>query len=986
MKGYLFATVAIGLAAVFAPHVIWNLQSDAAAPVTAGELSQDQIKTPLLFEENRGQSADKVKFISRGPGYGLFLTGDGATLKLRSPGKDRFTVLNMKVVDADAEAKVEGVDEQPGKTNYLLGDDPDKWISDVPNFARVKYDNVYDGIDLVYYGNGTKLEYDFVVAPTSDPKRIALKFEGADNIRVAENGDLELAVADGVLRQHAPVVYQESDDGGRIAVDSRYVFKSDDEVGFQIGEYDPSKELVIDPVLSYGTYLGSREYEYSNGIAVDAVGNAYVTGYTIPPTFPTTPGSVSPTVGSTDLMPFVAKFNPTGTALVYSTYLGGAGEGIAVDAAGFAYTTGWPYPNFFSTTPGALNMGRGGIGITKLNPQGNQRIYAARFGSNGTDDVRDIAIDTQGNAYVTGLTSCGLAACDFPIVNAPQPNYAGGGDAFVSKLNSTGSALVYSTYLGGSSGEEAWDIDVDPAGNAYVTGNTFSFTFPTTPGAFDQTFNCPQPPFCNPDAFVTKIPPTGSAFGYSTYLGGRGSERGWSIAVDNAGHAYAAGQTDGRFAGFPDEGFPTTANAFKRFGSIDGYVTKLNPTGSALVYSTLLGGGDGSGCFTERIRGIDVDRIGNAYVVGMTDCNTFPVVNALQSTPTSFREEAFLTKLNPTGSSLAYSTYLGGPRYDEGYAVAVDSSGSAYVTGTTSGDFQQITAGAFDTTWNCGNVCEHPDDIFVIKVTERIGGGTRFDFDGDGRADVGVFRPSDRTWYMNNSASGFSAMQFGLSTDEITPADYDGDGKTDVSVFRNGTWYLRASENGTVRTIQFGATGDIPVPADYTGDGRAEVAIYRAGVWWILDLSTGQVRAFSYGTASDRPVPADYDGDGKADAAVYRDGQWYINRSAQGDVVVDFGIASDVTVPADYDGDGKADPAVFRSGIWHILASTQGYFGAPFGQAGDIPAPADYDGDGKADLTVYRNGIWYSVGTRGQAMTVQFGVVGDEPVPTAFVR
>jgi hypothetical protein len=565
------------------------------------------------------------------------------------------------------------------------------------------------------------LEYDFIVQPQSDPAQITVQFEGAKKLELGADGDLLLHFENDFVRQQKPFVYQEIS-GERKEIAANYVVKDETQIGFEIGEYDASKPLIIDPILRYGTYLGSVEYEQSNGIAVDASGNAYVTGYAEPPAFPTTPGSVRPTIGNPfgDLYPFVSKFDPTGSTLLYSTYLGGAGEGIAVDADGNAYTTGYSYPQQFSTTPGALSGGQS-IGVTKLNPQGNQRIYAARFGSSSSDYAEDIAIDAEGNAYVVGSTNCGNSpsACDFPILNAAQPNYGGSTDIFVSKLNATGSALVYSTYVGGSVTEQGYSIDIDSAGSAYVTGLTFSPDFPTSSGAFDVTYNCDPRYFCRPDAVATKISPDGASFLYSTFLGGTGDDQAFGIAVDGNGSAFVAGYTDGRFSGFPAEGFPTTSGAFKMFGSVDGFVTKLNPTGTALSYSTLLGGNDGSNCFDERAGDVDIDVLGNAYVVGMTSCNTFPVVNALQSAPSSFREEAFLTKVNPKGNGLVYSTYLGGPRYDEAYHVAVDAAGSAFVTGTTSGDFQEITPGAYDTSWNGANG-EHPDDVFVIKVSEQL--------------------------------------------------------------------------------------------------------------------------------------------------------------------------------------------------------------------------------------------------------------------------
>jgi dipeptidyl aminopeptidase/acylaminoacyl peptidase len=262
---------------------------------------------------------------------------------------------------------------------------------------------------------------------------------------------------------------------------------------------------------------------------------------------------------------------------------------------------------------------------------------------------------------------------------------------------------------------------------------------------------------------------------------------------------------------------------------------------------------------------------------------------------------------------------------------------------------------------------------------------TAADFDGDSRADISVFRPSDRTWYLYQSTAGFSATQFGLSTDRITPADYDADGRTDISVFRDGTWYWLNSSNGNFNAVQFGLADDIPVPADFTGDGRAELAVYRSGTWWTLDLTNNQANAVQFGLASDKPVMADYDGDGRADQAVYRNGEWHLNRSSQGYTVVQFGLASDKPVIGDYDGDGKTDQAVYRDGTWYLLRSSQGFAAFQFGLATDIPAAADYDGDGKTDAAVFRNGTWWILQSTNGFSTQQFGLTNDKPVPAAYL-
>jgi Tol biopolymer transport system component len=298
-----------------------------------------------------------------------------------------------------------------------------------------------------------------------------------------------------------------------------------------------------------------------------------------------------------------------------------------------------------------------------------------------------------------------------------------------------------------------------------------------------------------------------------------------------------------------------------------------------------------------------------------------------------------------------------------------DDDCEIYVKNVNGGVVKQLT----DTTGNNGQPSWQP----------LLPARTFADFDGDGRADISVFRPSDRVWYLNQSTNGVSATQFGLSTDEITPADYDGDGKTDISVFRDGVWYWFNSSNSSFNSIKFGLANDIPVPSDFSGDGRAELAVYRNGTWWTFNLANNQVNTIQFGLSTDKPVVADYDGDGRADQAVYRNGEWHLNRSTQGYTVVNFGFATDKPLVGDYDGDGKTDQAVYRDGTWYLLQSTNGFTAFQLGLATDIPAPADYDGDGKTDAAVYQEGTWWILQSTNGISVQQFGMTSDIPVASA---
>ena len=502
------------------------------------QLLASYARLPLSFEANHGQTDRQVKFLSRGSAYTLFLTSNETVLSLSKPatpvarrridtvamGQEvvenkpiTTTVLRMRLLGANPAAEISGLEELVGKSNYFIGNDPKKWRTNVPNYARVKYRDVYPGVDLVYYGNQRELEYDFVVAPGGDPQAIRLGIEGAKKAVIDAQGDLVLHTNEGDVCLHKPTIYQEVD-GAKQPIAGHYVLRDKRQAGFEVGAYDAARPLVIDPVLSYSTYLGgSGSFESGIGIAVDSAGSAYVTGDTNSTNFPTTSGAFQTTFGGGFSDAFVTKLNPAGSALVYSTYLGGSaddrGHGIAVDSAGNAYVTGVTASTNFPTTSGAFQTTFGGAPsdayVTKLNPAGSALVYSTYLGGVENDQGSAIAVDSAGSAYVTGLTF----STNFPTASPIQAAKAGDFDAFVTKLNAAGSALVYSTYLGGSGFDWGHGIAVDSAGNAYVAGQTRSTNFPTASPI--QAANAGD--F---DVFVTKLNAAGSALVYSTYLGG----------------------------------------------------------------------------------------------------------------------------------------------------------------------------------------------------------------------------------------------------------------------------------------------------------------------------------------------------------------------------------------------------------------------------------------------------------------------------------
>jgi hypothetical protein len=619
---------------------------------------------------------------------------------------------------------------------------PSKWRTNIPTYKKVEYKNVYPGIDLVYYGNQGQLEYDLIIAPGADSKQIILAFEGAEQIKVDQHGDLVLTVlqsstdsahGDAVaLRLHKPVVYQMNEHGTKHLLDGAYVLLVSHtspltpHVAFEVASYDTNKPLIIDPVLSWATYLGGSDKESFQSIAVDQAGQAYVTGYTnIPGSgFPGTAGSSIQSVYGGDIWDaFVTKLNATGTALVYSTYLGGSGidigEGIAVDQAGQAYVTGYTntpgsgFPGTASSSIQSTNAGGQDVFVAKLNAAGTALVYSTYLGGTSTDQGWGIAVDTASNVYVSGFTTTPGSGFPGTAGSLIQSTYGGGGiygDAFVTKLNAAGTALVYSTYLGGSGDDAAYanGIAVDQAGQAYVTGftDTPGSGFPGTASSTIQNMNGG-----GQDAFVTKLNAAGTALVYSTYLGGSGIDISYGIAVDQLGSAYVTGPTTTAGSGFPGTA-GSSIQSTHGGGTWDAFVTKLNAAGTALVYSTYLGGNG-----VDQGSGIAVNQAGQAYVTGQTNTSGsgFPGItgNSIQTTNAG-DYDAYVTKLNAAGTALLYSTYLGGSGTDNGTSIAVDQAGQAYVTGNTNtpGSGFPGTAGSSIQSTNAGG----ERDGFVAKI------------------------------------------------------------------------------------------------------------------------------------------------------------------------------------------------------------------------------------------------------------------------------
>ncbi len=647
----------------------------SSAPTAAGEGDPRSVGAhlallPLRFEPNRGQLDPRASFVARAPGYDLFLADDGVTLAFRrkTDGEEASAeVLRMRVVGGRSVRPV-GSDRLPGSTNYFIGQDPSKWRAGVEGYARVQYRGVLPGVDVVYYGTGARhLEYDVTLAPGADPSGVVLRFGEAQRLEIDEKGAATFRLPGGrEITQPAPVAYQLDAAGKRESVGVRYV-RRDGGLGFSVDKFDASRTLVIDPTLTFSTYIGGLAADGAYGVAFGPNGEAFIAGTTASTNFPVA-GAPQGAFGGGHYDVFVTKLNAAGSAIVYSTYLGGSGDdftnGLAVDSAGEAFVVGATSSTNFPTVAALRGTYAGGAFdafVTKLNPAGSAIAYSTYVGGSANDQAEAIAVDGAGEAFVTGFTF----STNFPTQSPLQAaNLASGGTAFVAKLNAAGSAFVYSTYLGGSVEDNANGIAIDSAGEAFVAGSTSSSNFPTS-GAVQGAYRGAG------DAFVAKVSSGGSALLYSTFLGGGGADSANGIAVDTAGDALVVGNT-------ASTDFPTAVplQGVLR-GSQDAFVTKLNSAGTALAYSTYLGGSD-----ADYGNGIGVDATGEAFVAGFTFSVDFPTASAFQGANAG-KQDAFVTNLNATGTSLLYSTYLGGGDNEQAYRIAVDAIGEALVVGET---------------------------------------------------------------------------------------------------------------------------------------------------------------------------------------------------------------------------------------------------------------------------------------------------------------
>lgn len=822
----LFALCIIGCLAIQEGHRASRRRiSRASQSHATPDLLAAYGRLPIAFEKNEGQSDPRVKFLAHGQGYSLFLTKNEAVLSLSAnaagthsaqprgarPNTGKDAVVRLSLEASNPNPEVEGVELQPGKSNYLIGNDPSRWQRNVPLYSRVQYRDVYPGVDAVYYGNQSQLETDFVVAPGSRPDSIRLHVKGGDGIQLGPQGDLAITTAAGDLTLKRPDAYQQIN-GARHEVAANFALASPDSIGINIGTYDATKPLVIDPVVVYSTYLGGANVPtglattFANAVAIDGSGNAYVVGSTDTTNFPTTTGALQTQNNNGKGYAFVTKLNPTGTSLVYSTYLGGttgnSAVAIALDSSGDAYVTGGTTSSDFpltaspieSVAPPTATGGSGAGFFSKLDPNGASLIYSTYLGGNGfQDSPTGIAVDANGNAYIAGATS----STNFPITpqfalqtnnNAAGAGGPGGNNVFLSRIDPTKpglSGLVYSTYMGGTSNDGASAIAVDANFNAYITGYATSSDFPMSlnNNAVQSTLNGPQ------DAFVARIDTTQSAQSsliYSSFLGSSSSasqpEAGNCIAVDSSANAYIGGSTY-------DTTFPTTVGAFEQNfpansqNDSTGFVAKFNtaPTATSstsLVWATYLGGAISG----DQPHAMAVDSAGNVYLTGETWSQEIPQGNYPSTAGAPYTngvaglQQGYVAVLAADGSAVGFSTYYGqGTASPSGQSVlplglALDTASppDVFIVGTTISTKFPTTAGSFQTKlqgFRDGFVAElspaAAQGVFATPSSLPFGNQTK-----------GTTSPSQVVTLANNTASAITITAPGITVTGANAADF----------------------------------------------------------------------------------------------------------------------------------------------------------------------------------------------------------------------
>ena len=954
--------------------------------------TQNYGKLPLSFEPNRGQANERVKFFSRGKGYTVSLTPTETVFSLRQ--KNKRTALRMELTGANANAQLAGEEPLPGKVNYLIGNDRSRWTTNVPTFEKVRYSDVWQGIDMLWYGTQTSLEYDFVIKPGADASRIKLSFTGADKVWLNRAGDLLVKSGGEEVQHSAPVIYQETETG-RTTIQGNYIIKGTREVGFEVGAYDTTKPLVIDPILIYSSYIGGDSFDEGHAVAVDGQGQAYIAGESSSSeaTFPLRNPIQGTQIGT---LAFITKLNAAGTAPIYSTFLGDATgfctldvcgtevRGIAVSSDGKASITGATVndnnESDFPLTDNAYQKNGFCIGVCGLEPDrrvdafvtvlsadGQQLIYstffggsasASGFGGRAFDAGNAIALDSANHIYIAGQT----ASNNLPTKHAFQwsrHSEFNGFDAFIavfSPLAQNGNdTLLYSSYIGGDGDDIGRGIAVDPDRNAYIVGSTESTDFetksPSSSAPLQSSFQGGSS-----DGFVAKVDTEAdgnASLTYSTYFGGNINDRVQSVAVDAQQRAYITGASNSSPSSFP------LKNAFDSTQTNgEAFVAKLNADGTALFYCSFLGGDNANTSNDgEEGLGLVIDFGGNVYVTGRTTSGaSFPSVLPL---PPEQRGTAFLAKIETTVSSttvpkLLYSTTFGG-NGAKAEALALDPRGNVYLAGVTK-DGLTTTVGAFDTTFNGGD-----SDAFVAKFATTF------------NDTIGIFRPSLVQFQLrdsNTSGAPDHVVTFGQVGDQPIVGDWDNTGVDRPGVYRSSTgqFILLVSPRSVV-TVNFGTPGgtDVAVVGDWDGNGVDTPGVFNplSGNWFLANGINGQNVNNSFppanfqfflGQNGDVPVAGDWNGDGIDSVGVFRTGNstFFLSNGFQGTVDFKpfiFGALGSLPITGDWNGDGIDTVGVFTPKIGLMSLNNVNATGNGvgdivfnFGQSGDLPLVGDWDG------------------------------------------
>ena len=844
------------------PCLVLALSALPALPGAGATVDATFGRVPLAFEENRGQTDPAVRFVARRGGLALFLTQTEAVLALRRTAAEPVgpvrnagprhpeegAVVRMRLTGAHPAPEVSGTGLLPGRSHYLDLERPGAGVVDVPQYERVVYRGVYPGVDLVFYGREGGLEYDFELAPGADPSAIALDFDGVDDLRETAEGDLVLCVAGGEIRMGAPVLFQVTPAGKR-PVAGRFAIRGPSRVAFEVAAWDRSAPLVIDPTLTWSSYLGGNGDDAAHGIAIDGSGNVYVCGETLSTNFPTTAGSIQPNdldVAGVDA--FVSKINPTGTAFVYSTYLGLTGtqkaSAVAVDSQGRAYVTGFSDNIDVDGDAFVTRLSAAGSSVAPANGG-----YVVQFGGTWAEEAFDVAVDASFNAWVTGMTLSANAQ-NFPRTpNAIQPNFGGGySDAFATKLDANG-AITYSTYLNvpGDSDQTGNAIALDPGGNVHVVGYHF--------------------PYClsgcgTGDAFVVRMNAAGSAFSYLGVIPASADDSANDVAVDGSGNAYVAGTTSS--TDFPTAGPPLQAN---NGGTQDAFFTKIDTAGNFL-YSTYLGN-----AAIQRGNGIALDPTGNVHMCGVTAA-------------VDPDGDAFTLRLIRSGSVYllagGYSVTYGGALYDGAEKIAADANGYAYVAGTTRSSDFPTTAGARQAAKGDANTAI--GDAWVAKIGPSLPSLSV----GNRTVTEGSSGTVNATFTVTLSEPSFTAVTVGWATANgtaVQPADYTAGSGTltfnpretskTVTVAVKGDTLDEANE--TFSVVLSGSSANATI-ADGTGTGTItdddaapslsvnDVTVTEGNAGTVnatftvaLSAVSGQTVTVAYGTADGTArQPADY--------------------------------------------------------------------------------------------------------------------------------